>query len=153
MSVVARLQQLGIQLPPVAKPVAAYVPAIRQGHWVFTSGQIPFVEGKLKYAGVVGADVSEEEAYDAARVCCLNALAAVQSVAGNLDKIENIVRVIGFVASAPGFTNQAKVMNGASELLAEIFGDAGKHARSAIGTSVLPLNAPVEVEMIVRLKA
>ena len=153
MSAESRLKKLGFELPAVAAPVAAYVPAVRQGDLVFTSGQLPTVEGKLDYVGLVGKDVTLEDAHNAARTCCLNALAAVKSVAGNLDNIERVVKLTGFVASAAGFTDQPKVMNGASELVCDVFGDAGKHARAAVGVSALPLNAPVEVEMIVKLKS
>lgn len=152
VSVTARLQELGIQLPEVPAPVAAYVPAVRIGNMVFTSGQVPLVEGKLKYTGVVGKDLTVEQAYDAAWICCLNALAAVKSVAGDLDRVERVIKLTGWVASADDFTDQPKVMNGASELVGGIFGEAGKHARAAVGANVLPLGSPVEVEMIVKLK-
>jgi len=149
----ARLRELGLELPDVAAPVAAYVPAVRTGDWVYTAGQIPTANGELKYTGQVGKDLTIEEAYQGARICCLNALAAVNSVVGSLDELERVVKVTGFVASAPGFTDHPKVVNGASELLLEIFGEAGKHARSAVGVSALPLNSPIEVEMIVKLRA
>lgn len=147
----ARLAELGISLPPVAKPVAAYVPAVRAGRFVYTSGQLPMVDGKLAYQGKLGADLSVEDGYQAARICALNALAAVQAVAGSLDRVERIVKVVGFVASAPGFNDQPKVVNGASELLGEIFGEAGRHARSAVACNELPLNAAVEVELVALL--
>lgn len=152
MSYEAKLQELGLKVPEVAKPVAAYVPAVKVGDYVYTSGQIPFVEGKLKYVGKVGKDLSLEEGYEAAKVCALNCLAAVKCVIGSLDKVEQIVKVVGFVNSAPGFADQPKVVNGASELIGQVFGTAGEHARSAVGVAELPLNAAVEVEMIVKVK-
>jgi enamine deaminase RidA (YjgF/YER057c/UK114 family) len=143
-----RLSELGLLLPPVAVPVAAYVPAVRTGSYVYTAGQLPTVDGKLLMTGKVGAQVSTEEAAALARTCVLNALAAVVTVTSGLSAIARIVKVTGFVASDPGFTDQPKVMNGASEFLLEVFGEAGRHARSAVGTAVLPLDAPVEVELI-----
>lgn len=145
-----RLAELGLTLPDVVPPVAAYVPAVRDGDLVWTSGQLPMVEAKLLATGLVGADVTAEEAKDLARTCALNALAAVGSVV-DLDAVERVVKVVGFVASAPGFYGQPGVVNGASELLGEVFGEAGRHARSAVGVAVLPLNAPVEVEITVRV--
>ena len=145
-----RLAELGIELPEVATPVAAYVPAVRSGSQVFTSGQLPFVGGKLAATGKVGAEVDAEQAHAHARTCALNALAAVDALVG-LDSIVRIVKVVGFVASAEGFTGQPAVINGASELLGEVFGDAGVHARSAVGVAELPVGAPVEVEMIVEV--
>ena len=145
-----RLKELGVELPGVAAPLAAYVPAIQSGSHVFTSGQLPFVDGELPATGKVGADVSPEEAKDYARTCILNALAAVHDLVG-VDSIKRIVKVVGFVASAEGFTGQPGVVNGASELLGEIFGDAGKHARSAVGVAELPIGAPVEIELIVEV--
>lgn len=145
-----RLTELGIALPPVAAPVAAYVPAVRTGSYVYTSGQLPMVDGKLASTGKVGSDLSAEDAHDAARICALNALAAVDALVG-IDTVVRIVKVVGFVASAPGFTGQSAVVNGASELLGEIFGEAGRHARSAVGVAELPLGAPVEVELVVEL--
>lgn len=147
-----KLKEMGLTLPQVAKPVAAYVPAVQVEKYVYTSGQIPFVEGELKYKGRVGGDLSDKEGYEAARVCALNCLSAIKSVAGSLDNIERIVKVTGFVNSAPGFSGQPGVINGASELLGQVFGEAGSHARAAVGVSELPLNAAVEVEMIVKLK-
>ncbi|MFZ5642448.1 MAG: RidA family protein [Bacillota bacterium] len=147
-----KLKEMGIALPVVPKPVAAYVPAVMTDKLVYTSGQIPFVEGELKYKGKVGGELTDKEGYEAARICAINCLSAVKSLAGSLDNIEKIVKVTGFVSSAPGFNGQPGVINGASELLGEIFGEAGKHARSAVGVSELPLNAAVEVEMIVLLK-
>ncbi len=148
MTAAERLAELGLTLPPVAKPVAAYVPAVLTGNYVYTSGQLPLVDGKLQGTGKVGADVAPDEAAGLARICALNALAAVASVAGGLDAITRIVKVTCFVSSAPAFTGQAQVANGASEFLIEILGDAGRHARSAVGMSVLPLDSPVEVELI-----
>ena len=144
-----RLAALGLDLPPVAAPVAAYVPATASGPWVMTSGQLPSVEGKLVATGKVGADLTQEQAADAARTAALNALAAAASVTGGLDGIGRIVKVTVFVASTPDFTGQPQVANGASQLFVEVFGDAGQHARSAVGVPVLPLDAPVEVELTV----
>jgi len=146
-----RLTELGITLPPVAAPVAAYVPAVRNGDVVYTSGQLPLAGGTLTHTGKVGAEVSAEEAKTAARTAALNALAAVDGLVG-LDNIASIVKVVGYVASAEGFTGQPGVINGASELLGEIFGDVGAHARSAVGGAELPLGAPVEVELMVEVR-
>jgi enamine deaminase RidA (YjgF/YER057c/UK114 family) len=143
-----RLAGLGLTLPPVVAPVAAYVPAVRTGVFVYTSGQLPIVDGKLPAVGKVGGEVSAADAVGLARTCALNALAAAAAAAGGLDAIRRIVKVTGFVASAPGFGGQPQVINGASELLLEVFGEDGKHARSAVGVAELPLNAPVEVELI-----
>ena len=151
-TVEARLAELGLTLPDVVPPLAAYQPAVRSGSYVFTAGQLPLVDGKLTTTGKVGAEVSPEDAYDLARVCALNALAAVHSVTGDLDRIARVVKVVGFVASAPDFTGQPAVVNGASELLGEVLGDKGVHARSAVGAAVLPLDAPVEVEIQVELE-
>lgn len=145
-----RLTELGIALPTVPSPVAAYVPAVRSGSMVYTSGQLPLVDGKLAQAGKLGAEVSAEDAQQYARTCGLNALAAVDSLVG-LDSIVRIVKVVGFVASAEGFAGQPAVINGTSELLGEVFGEAGEHARSAVGVAELPMGAPVEVEMIVEV--
>ncbi len=147
-AVAARLAELGLTLPQVTKPVASYVPAAVTGNLVFTAGQLPFADGALPATGKVGAEVSQEEAQGFARTCALNALAAAESVLGSLDRVTRIVKVVGFVASAPDFTGQPAVVNGASDVLGEIFGDAGRHARSAVGVAVLPLDAPVEVELI-----
>ncbi|MEV7182705.1 RidA family protein [Kitasatospora sp. NPDC093102] len=147
-----KLAELGLTLPPVAAPVAAYVPAVLSGDLVFTSGQLPVVEGKLPTTGKVGAEVSAEEAKELAQICALNALAAVKSVIGDLDRIERIVKVVGFVAAAPDFIAVPAVVNGASELLGKVLGAAGVHARSAVGVAVLPLDSPVEVELQVRVK-
>jgi enamine deaminase RidA (YjgF/YER057c/UK114 family) len=143
-----RLAGLGLTLPPVAAPQAAYVPAIRTGNYVYVSGQLPVVDGKLQAVGKVGDGVSAEEAAALARLCALNGLAAAASVAGGLDAITRIVKVTGFVASVPSFTGQPAVINGASEFFIEVFGEAGRHARSAVGLAVLPLDSPVEVELI-----
>ena len=148
MTATERLAELGLALPPVAAPVAAYVPAVRTGNYVYTSGQLPLTDGKLPATGKVGDAVAPEDAAGLARAAALNALAAVASVAGGLDAVTRIVKVTCFVASAPGFTGQAQVANGASELLIEVLGDAGRHARSAVGMAVLPLDSPVEVELI-----
>lgn len=144
----ARLAELGLTLPVLTPPLAAYVPAVRTGGYVYTSGQLPFVDGTLTLTGKVGADVSVADAAAAARICALNALAAVASVVGGLRAIRRIVKVTGFVASAPDFADQAQVMNGASEFLIAVLGEAGKHARSAVGMAALPMNTPVEVELI-----
>lgn len=155
MGVAHRLSELGLTLPPVASPVAAYVPAVKVGTQVWTSGQLPMVDGALVATGKVGVGeglVSPEEAAGLARVATLNALAAIAEQAGGLDRIKRVVKVVGFVASDPSFTGQPAVVNGASELLGQIFGDAGVHARSAVGVAVLPLDAPVEIEMVVELR-
>jgi enamine deaminase RidA (YjgF/YER057c/UK114 family) len=145
-----RLTELGIELPAVVAPLAAYVPAVRTGDLVYTSGQLPMKSGDLLSTGKVGADVTPEDAKALARICALNALAAVHSLVG-IDSVTRVVKVVGFVASAPGFAGQPGVINGASQLLGEVFGDAGAHARSAVGVSELPLNSPVEVELIVEV--
>ncbi|MFJ5709902.1 MULTISPECIES: RidA family protein [unclassified Streptomyces] len=150
-AVEARIAELGLKLPEVVPPLAAYQPAVQSGVYVYTSGQLPMVEGKLPVTGKVGAEVTAEEAKALAATCALNALAAVKSVAGDLDRIKRVVKVVGFVASAADFTGQPGVVNGASELLGEILGDKGVHARSAVGVTVLPLDAPVEVEVQVEL--
>ncbi|KKB98571.1 RidA family protein [Mycolicibacter arupensis] len=152
MSWRARLDELGIELPAVVAPLAAYVPAVRTGNLVYTSGQLPMQAGALPQTGKVGGQVSPEEGHALARICALNALAAVDALVG-LDAVARVVKVVGFVASAANFNGQPAVVNGSSELLGEVFGDAGKHARSAVGVSELPLDAPVEVELIVELKA
>jgi len=144
----ARLAELGLALPAVAAPVAAYVPAVVSGNYVYTSGQLPFVDGKLTSTGKVGAGVSAEDAKKLAATSAINAIAALKSVIGDLDRVIRIVKVVGFVASDPSFTGQPGVVNGASELLGEVFGAAGVHARSAVGVAVLPLDSPVEVELI-----
>ena len=146
-----RLQELGLSVPEVAKPVAAYIPALRSGNHVYTSGQLPMRDGSLMLTGKVGGEVTEEEAVECARQCALNALAAVRAEVGELSAVKRIVKVVVFVASTPDFTAQPKVANGVSELLGEVFGEAGRHARSAVGVSVLPLDAPVEVELVVEI--
>ena len=150
MSALSRISALGLRLPDVAAPVAAYVPATQVGNQVWTSGQLPFVDGALPATGKVGAEVSAEDAYEYARTCLLNALTAVDAEVG-LDAVTRVVKVVGYVASAPDFTGQPGVINGASELIGEIFGDAGAHVRSAVGVAVLPLDAPVELELIVEV--
>lgn len=150
MSWAGRLTELGLELPAVPTPAGAYVPAVRSGPLVFTAGQVPLVGAAMAATGKLGAEIDVERGRHLARTCTLNALAAVDSVAG-LDSVRRVVKVVGFVASAPGFNDQAAVLNGASELLGDLFGDSGAHARSAVGVAELPLNAPVEVELIVEL--
>jgi enamine deaminase RidA (YjgF/YER057c/UK114 family) len=149
----ARLSELGITLPGVATPVASYVPAMTTGNLLFTAGQLPFVDGQLVRTGKVGTDISASEAAALARICTLNALAAAKATLGSLDRVTRIVKVNGFVASHPDFIGQPQVLNGASEILGEIFGDLGHHARAAVGVAVLPLDAPVEVELILEFQA
>jgi enamine deaminase RidA (YjgF/YER057c/UK114 family) len=146
-----RLSELGVTLPQVAAPVAAYVPTARTGNLVFTSGQLPFVDGKLPRTGKVGGEVDADSAKALARTCALNAIAAIAAEIGDLDRVRRVVKVVGFVASDPSFTGQPGVINGASEFLGEVFGDLGRHARSAVGVAVLPLDAPVEVEVVVEV--
>jgi enamine deaminase RidA (YjgF/YER057c/UK114 family) len=150
MSAKERLAELGLELPPVTAPLAAYVPAVRTGNVVYTSGQLPMMDGQLVASGKVGAQIRPDQAKEMARRCALNALAAIDALVG-LDAIVRIVKVVGYVASADGFTGQPGVVNGASELLGDIFGEAGRHARSAVGVAELPLGAPVEVELIVEV--
>jgi enamine deaminase RidA (YjgF/YER057c/UK114 family) len=152
VSVSDQLARLGLRLPPVAAPAGAYLPAVVDGGLVWTAGQLPLVDGALPLTGLVGRDVTVEAAAALARTCALNALAAVASVA-DLDDVERVVKLVGFVASADGFHGQPTVVNGASELLGAVFGDAGRHARSAVGVAALPLGAPVELELVVRLRA
>lgn len=147
-----RLAELGLQVPEVTKPVAAYVPALQDGNLVYTSGQLPMADGTLQATGKVGAEVAQDDAAKLAELCALNAIAAVKSIVGDLDKVTRVVKVVGFVASDPGFTAQPAVINGASELLGKAFGERGAHARSAVGVAVLPLNAPVEVEITVSVQ-
>jgi enamine deaminase RidA (YjgF/YER057c/UK114 family) len=151
VSATARMAALGIELPDVAAPLASYVPAVRTGSFVYTSGQLPLVDGELLATGRVGVEVDEQMALACARRCALNALAAVEAEVGDLDRVRRVVKVTGFVASPPEFTGQPRVLNGASDLLGEIFADAGRHARSAVGVSALPLGAPVEVELVVEV--
>jgi enamine deaminase RidA (YjgF/YER057c/UK114 family) len=146
-----RLAALGLTLPGVAAPVAAYVPALLTGNYVYTSGQVPMVDGSLAATGKVGAEVTADRAKELAAICALNALAAIKAEIGDLAKVRQVVKVVGFVASAPDFTGQPGVINGASELLGEVFGEAGRHARSAVGVAALPLDAPVEVELLVEV--
>lgn len=148
-AIAERLAELGLELPPVVKPVAAYVPAVVSGNLVFTAGQLPMLNGSLLATGKFGAGLTAEQGAPLAQQCALNALAAVESVIGSLDRVTRIVKVVVFVASAPEFTSQPAVANGASLVLGEIFGEAGQHARSAVGVPVLPLDAPVEVELVV----
>ncbi|MEV0198706.1 RidA family protein [Nonomuraea sp. NPDC050691] len=143
-----KLAELGLTLPEVVPPLAAYVPAVRTGDLVYTSGQVPMVEGKLPFVGKLGAELTVDQGREMARICALNALAALKSEVGDLGRIVRIVKAVVFVASEPGFTGQPQVANGASELLAEVLGEAGRHARSAVGVASLPLDAPVEVELI-----
>jgi enamine deaminase RidA (YjgF/YER057c/UK114 family) len=147
-----KIKQLGFELPEVAKPLAAYIPAKKVGDLVMTSGQVPLVKGEMKFIGKVGKDLSEEDAQKAAQICALNCLAAIKSIVGSLESVEEVVKLTVFVNSAAGFTSQPKVANGASELIGKIFGENGLHVRSAVGVSELPLNAAVEIEMIVRVK-
>jgi enamine deaminase RidA (YjgF/YER057c/UK114 family) len=146
-----KLAELGLSVPEVAKPVAAYVPALRSGNYVYTSGQLPMRDGQLMLTGKVGGEVSQEEAVECAQQCALNALAAIRAEVGELSAVKRVVKVVAFVASTPDFTAQPQVANGVSELLGEIFGEAGRHTRSAVGVSVLPLDAPVEVELVVEV--
>jgi len=151
MRIEQELAKLGFTLP-TPKPLAAYVPAVRAGNLVFTAGQGPTVDGVPKFTGKLGRELTEEQGYQAAQLCVVNCLACVKSLIGDLDKVEQVVKLLGFVASVDGFTRQPWVMNGASELLVKVFGEAGKHARSAIGTNQLPLDIPVEVEIVVRVR-
>jgi enamine deaminase RidA (YjgF/YER057c/UK114 family) len=147
-----RLTELGYTLPASSKPLAAYIPAVQTGNLVFTSGQLPMVEGNLVQSGKVGSEVTAERAKELATICALNALAAIKMAIGDLDKVVRVVKVVGFVASTPEFTKQPVVINGASDLFIQAFGDAGKHARSAVGVAALPANTPVEVEVIVEVR-
>lgn len=151
MRIEQELEKMGFTLP-TPKPVAAYVPAVRTGNLVFTAGQGPTVDGQPMFTGKLGRELTEEQGYKAAQLCAVNCLACVKSAIGDLDKVEQVVKLLGFVASVDGFTRQPWVMNGASELLIKLFGDKGKHARSAIGTNQLPLDIPVEVEIVVRVR-
>jgi enamine deaminase RidA (YjgF/YER057c/UK114 family) len=152
MSAESKLKELGIELPVAPKPVAAYVPAVKIDGYVYTAGQIPLVNGEIKFKGKLGKDLNEEQGYEAAKTCALNCLSVIKGQIGSLDNIVQIVKVTGFVSSAPGFNSQPKVINGASELLGQLFGDKGAHARSAVGVNELPLDAACEVEMIVKVK-
>ena len=148
-----KLKEMGLELPIAPKPIAAYVPAVKIGEYVYTSGQIPFVKGELKFKGKIGRDFSEEQGYAAARICVLNCLSVIKAQIGSLDNIEQVIKVVGFVNSATGFNRQPQVINGASELLGTLFGEKGQHARSAVGVNELPLDAACEVEMVVKIKA
>lgn len=152
MTAEEKLKSMGFSLPQTPKPVAAYIPAVQVDKLIFTSGQLPIVKGELKFKGKIGKEITIEQGYEAARICALNALSAIKSVVGDLDRIEKIVKVVGFVASAEGFVEQPAVVNGASEFLKELFGEKGVHARSAVGMAELPLGASVELEMIVEVK-
>lgn len=152
MSFEAKVQELGLTIPTPAKPLAAYVPAVRTGNQVFVSGQLPSKDGQLLYKGLLGRDVTTEQGYEAARACAINCLGAVKALVGSLDNIVRIVKVTGFVAATPEFTDHPKVVNGASELMQQVFGEQGAHARAAVGMASLPLGVPVEVEMIVEVK-
>ena len=152
MSVENKLKSLGLKLPEIPKPLGAYVPAIRVGDILFTSGQGPIIEGKIKYQGKLGKDLTLEEGYEAAKLCALNCLSAIKMEIGDLDKIERIVKLVGFVNSAQGFTKQSLVINGASDLLQNLFGEKGKHVRVSVGVSELPNNMAVELEIMVKLK-
>lgn len=152
MTVEEKLKSAGITLPQTLKPVAAYIPAIQVDDMVYTSGQLPILEGELKFKGKLGREISKEQGYEAAKICALNALSAIKGIIGDLDRIEQVVKVVGFVASAQGFIEQPFVVNGASEFLKELFGEKGAHARSAVGMTELPLGAAVELEMIVKVK-
>ena len=147
-----KIGQIGLNLPDIPIPLAAYIPAKQTGNLVFTAGQLPMVNGELITKGLLGQGIEIEDAKNAARICTLNALAAIKGVIGDLDRIKQVVRVVGYVASVPTFTQQPAIVNGASELLLEIFGEKGKHARSAVGMAVLPLNASVEIELTVEVE-
>jgi enamine deaminase RidA (YjgF/YER057c/UK114 family) len=147
-----KIKQMGITIPEAAKPLAAYIPALQFGNLVMTSGQVPIVNGQIKYSGKIGKELTDEQGREAAKLCAINCLSAIKSVIGNLDRIKRIVKLTVFVNSADGFTAQPKIANGASEFIVEIFGDTGKHVRSAVGVSELPLNSAVEVEMIVMVE-
>jgi enamine deaminase RidA (YjgF/YER057c/UK114 family) len=151
MTVEQKLKSLGLSLPQTPKPVAAYIPAIQVNDLVFTSGQLPIVNGQLKFKGKLGQEITKEQGYEAAKICALNALSAIKSVVVDLNRIEQVVKVVGFVASAEGFTEQSAVVNGASEFLKELLSEKGAHARSAVGMAELPLGAAVEIEMIVKV--
>lgn len=152
MSFEAKIQELGLTIPTPAKPLAAYVPAVRTGNQVFVSGQLPSKDGQLLYKGLLGREVNAEQGYEAARACAINCLGAVKALVGSLDNIVRIVKVTGFVAATPDFTDHPKVVNGASELMQQVFGEQGAHARAAVGMASLPLGVSVEVEMIVEVK-
>jgi enamine deaminase RidA (YjgF/YER057c/UK114 family) len=148
----AKLKELGITLPPAPKPIAAYIPAVRSGNLLYLSGVIPIVDGKMTYIGKLGKEVPVEDGYEAARIALLNALAIIKGEVGSLDQIERIIKLTGYVASSPGFTQQPAVINGASDLLLKIFGEKGLHSRVSVGAAELPLGAPVELDLLVELK-
>jgi len=152
MEIEEKITSLGLQLPEVAKPVASYIPAVQSGNLVFISGQIPFVHGKLLCRGKLGKEIDLEKGYECARIAVMNCIAALKSVIGDLDKVKRIVKITGYVNSAAGFEDQPKVLNGASDLVIEIFGEKGRHSRTAIGTNELPLAAPVEVDLIAEIQ-
>ena len=152
MSPEEKIKSLGLTIPPALQPLAAYVPSVKSGSYIYTSGQLPMVAGELKYIGKLGQELTIEEGYEAAKICALNCLGAVKSIIGSLDEIVRIVKLTGFVSSGQGFTGQPKVINGASDILGEIFGDKGRHARSAVGVYELPLGAAVEIEMIIEVR-
>jgi enamine deaminase RidA (YjgF/YER057c/UK114 family) len=152
MSIDDRLRELGVTIPDVAAPLASYVPAVRTGNLIYTSGQLPTVNGELVSQGIVGRDLAADEAAGAARTACVNALAAVKSLAGDLDRVVRVVRVMGYVSSTADFTGQPQVVNGASDFLIEVFGERGQHSRSAVGVAALPRNAPVEIELLVEVE-
>jgi enamine deaminase RidA (YjgF/YER057c/UK114 family) len=152
MSYEEKIKELGLEIPLPPTPVASYVPGVLSDGNIYTSGQLPVVNGELKYKGQVGLNISEEEAYKAAEICALNCLGVIKSIVGSLDKVEKIIKISGFVNCVSNYTQQPKIINGASDLVCKIFGEAGKHARCAVGVSGLPLGAPVEVEMIVKVK-
>ncbi len=152
MSFENKVQELGLAIPTPAKPVAAYLPAVKSGNLVFVSGQLPMKDGQLQYKGILGKDVTTEQGYDAAKICALNCLGAIKALVGSIDNVVRIVKLTGFVASTPEFVDHPKVVNGASELMQQVFGEQGMHARAAVGMTSLPLGTPVEVEMIVEVK-
>ena len=152
MKYVEKLQELGFSVPPATIPIANYAPGVVDGNTIYISGQLPMVDGQLKYKGKLGADYSIEEGYEAARTCALNGLGVVKALVGDLDRVDKIVKITGFVNCTPEFADQPKVVNGASDLLGQVFGDAGVHARSAVGAAALPLGACCEVELIVKIK-
>jgi enamine deaminase RidA (YjgF/YER057c/UK114 family) len=147
-----KLKGMGLVIPPSPEPIASYVPAVKIGNIIYTSGQIPIVNGKLKYKGKVGINLTEEEAYEATKICCLNCLSVIKGEIYSLDNIEKIIKITGYINSAPGFTGQSKVLNGASDLLGEVFENVGEHVRVAVGVCELPANAAVELEMMVKIK-
>jgi len=152
MKIEQKIEKLGYRVPEASKPLGVYVPVVRVGNLLFVGGKIPLVQGQLRYKGKVGKDLTVEEGYEAAKTCVLNLLSVIKTELGDLDKVQRIIKIAGYINSASGFTEQSKVLNGASEFLLEVFGDKGRHARAAIGVAELPLDAPLEVEMIVEVK-